>query len=162
MINAKVQDAINDQIQAELYSAYLYQAMAVYSEAQNLKGFADWLMHQNAEETSHAQKFIEHLLDRGGRVELKTLEAPPVEYGTPVELFEKVLGHEQHVTDRIHKLYELAVAEKDYAAQILLQWFITEQVEEEATASAILEKLRLVPGNSGGLFYIDKELGERS
>lgn len=161
MISNKLQEAINDQIQAELYSAYLYLAMATYCEAQNLKGFAHWLKAQHDEETSHANKLMEHLLDRSGKVQLKTLQAPPDEFGTPVAIFERVLDHEQHVTDRIHRLYELAVEEKDYAGQILLQWFITEQVEEEATASAILEKLKMIPEKSGALFYIDKELGKR-
>lgn len=161
MITNKLQEAINDQIQAELYSAYLYLAMSTYCESQNLKGFAHWLKAQYNEETSHAEKLMEHLLDRGSRVVLKTLEAPPAEFGTPVEIFEKVLAHEQHVTARIHNLYELAVAEKDYAAQILLQWFITEQVEEEATASSILDKLKMIPEKSGALFYMDKELGKR-
>lgn len=161
MISNKLQEAINDQIQAELYSAYLYLAMSTYCEAQNLKGFAHWLKAQHDEETGHAYKFMEHLQDRGGQIVLKTLDAPPTEFGTPVDVFEKVLAHEKHVTDRIHKLYELALAEKDYAAQILLQWFITEQVEEEATAAGILEKLRMIPEKSGALFYMDKELGKR-
>lgn len=161
MISNKLQEAMNDQIQAELYSAYLYLAMSTYCESQNLKGFAHWLKAQHDEETGHAGKLMEHLLDRGGKVQLKALEAPPVDFGTPVSVFEQVLAHENHVTDRIHKLYETAVAEKDYAAQILLQWFITEQVEEEATASAILEKLRMIPEKSGALFYMDKELGKR-
>lgn len=161
MINTKVQEAINDQIQAELYSAYLYLAMSAYCEEQNLKGFAHWLKGQHDEETSHAYKFMEHLQDRGGKVVLKAIEAPGTEFGTPVAVFEKVLAHEKYVTERIHKLYELALAEKDYAAQILLQWFITEQVEEEATASAILEKIKMIPEKSGGLFYLDKELGKR-
>lgn len=161
MISNKMQEAMNDQIQAELYSAYLYQAMSVYCEAQNLKGFAHWLKAQHHEETSHANKLIEHLLDRGGKVQLKALEAPPADFGAPASVFEQVLAHEKHVTECIHKLYEVALAEKDYAAQILLQWFITEQVEEEATASAILEKLKMIPEKSGGLFYIDKELGKR-
>lgn len=161
MISNKLQEAMNDQIQAELYSAYLYLAMSTYCESQNWKGFAHWLKAQHDEETSHAGKLMEHLLDRGGKVQLKTLEAPPVDFGAPVSVFEQVLSHEKHVTDRIHKLYETALAEKDYAAQILLQWFITEQVEEEATASAILEKLRIIPEKSGALFYMDKELGKR-
>ena len=161
MISKVLEQAINDQIQEELYSAYLYLAMSQYSESKNLKGFAHWLKAQYQEETSHAFKFMEHLQDRNGKVVLKAIEAPPVEYGSPVSVFEKVLAHEQHITDRISKLYELALAEKDYPAQILLQWFINEQVEEEASATFILEKLKLVPENSGGLFYMDKELGGR-
>ncbi|MCX7780009.1 MAG: ferritin [Negativicutes bacterium] len=161
MISTKMQDAINDQIQAELYSAYLYLAMSTYCESQNLRGFAHWLKLQHGEETEHAEKLMDYLLERGGKVVLKAIDAPPAEFGSPLDIFAQVLAHEQHVTERIHKLYELALAEKDYAAQIFLQWFITEQVEEEATAGAILERLRMIPEKSGALLYIDKELGKR-
>ncbi|HWR39392.1 MAG TPA: ferritin, partial [Patescibacteria group bacterium] len=157
-----VQKAINNQIQAEMFSAHLYLAMAGYTEGQNLKGFANWLRVQYQEETAHAFKFIDYLLSRGGKLELKAIDAPPVEFGTPVELFQKVLSHEQHVTDLINKLYEVAVAEKDLATQIFLQWFVTEQIEEEASATEILEKLKLIPEKSGALFYMDKELGKRA
>ena len=162
MISKKMQDAINDQVQAELASAYLYLGMAAYCEEKNLKGFGNWLRVQYNEETGHAMKLLNYLLERGGKVALKAIEAPAAEYGSPLNVFEKVLAHEEHVTARIHALYEVAVAEKDYASQIFLQWFITEQVEEEASASEVIERLKMLPENSsGGLLYIDKELGKR-
>jgi ferritin len=161
MINNKMQEAINDQIQAEFDSAYLYLAMSTYCESQNYKGFAHWLKVQNSEEISHAEKLMDYLKERGGKVVLQAIDAPPVEFGSPLNVFERVLTHEQHVTGHIHKLYEVALAEKDYAAQIFLQWFITEQVEEEASASEIVERLKMIPEKSGALLYIDKELGKR-
>ncbi|MDF2635103.1 MAG: Ferroxidase [Pelosinus sp.] len=161
MISTKLQDAINNQIQAELNSAYIYLAMSVECEQKNLSGFASWLRVQYQEENSHAFKLVDYLLERGGSVKLQAIEAPATEYGTPVELFEKVLAHEIHITNLINKLYEVALEEKDYAAQIFLQWFIAEQVEEEASASAVLERLKFVGDKGGSLLYIDKELGKR-
>jgi ferritin len=162
MISTKLQDAINNQIQAEMNSAHLYLAMSVESEAKNLKGFASWLRVQYQEENSHAFKLIDYLLERGGSVKLQAIGAPATEFGTPVELFEKVLAHEIHISNLINKLYEVALEEKDYAAQIFLQWFIAEQVEEEASASAVLERLKIVGDKGGSLLYIDKELGKRA
>lgn len=162
MINQKLQDAINSQIQAEFYSAYLYLSMSAYCESQNFAGFAHWLKLQYQEETEHALKLIGYLQERGGTVELKKIDAPPAEFGSPLQVFEQTLAHEQHVTSLIHQLYEAAVAEKDYAAQIFLQWFITEQVEEEASATAVVERLRIIGDKSpGSVLYIDKELGKR-
>lgn len=162
MIGNKLQDAINNQIQAELDSAYLYLAMSVYSEGKNLRGFAHWLKTQYQEETGHAFKLLNYLVERGGTVKLQAISAPAAEFGSPVEVFEKVLAHEIHITSLITKLYELAIAEKDYAAQIFLQWFIEEQVEEEGNASVILERLKMVGTSNGSLLYIDKELGKRA
>lgn len=162
MINTKLQDAINNQIKEEMDSAYLYLAMSVYCEGKNLRGFAHWLKVQYQEETSHAFKLLNYLGERGGRPTLQAIDAPPAEYGTPVELFSKVLAHEIKITSLINKLYEVAITEKDYAAQIFLQWFIEEQVEEEGTASAILERLKIVGDKGGSLLYIDKELGKRA
>jgi ferritin len=161
MIKGKLQKAINNQIQAEMFSAQLYLAMSGYLERENLKGFASWMRVQYQEETAHAFKFIDYLLARGGTLELKAIDAPPTEFGTPVEVFQKVLAHEEHVTDLINKLHETAVDEKDVATQIFLQWFVTEQIEEEGSANEILEKLKLIPEKSGALFYMDKELGSR-
>lgn len=161
MINEKMQNAINEQIQAEFQSAYIYLAMSAYCESQNLPGFAHWLKKQYEEETGHANKLLSYLLERGGSVQLKTIDAPEADYGSPIEVFEKVLAHEQHVTALINKLYEVALAEKDYAAQIFLQWFIEEQVEEEASASEVLEKLKMIGERAGGILYLDKELKKR-
>lgn len=163
MITKKLQDAVNTQIQAEMYSANLYLAMSLYSETQNLRGFANWLRIQYQEEMEHAFKLMHYLLERGGTPQLAEIAAPAAAYGTPLQLFEAVLKHEQHVTSLIHALYEQAIAEKDVAAQIFLQWFVTEQVEEEANATAIVEKLRLIGDKSvGAIFYVDKELGKRA
>ncbi len=161
MISAKLQKAINNQIQAEMYSANLYLSMSGYCMSQNLKGFSNWLRVQYQEETEHALKLLDYLLERGGEVELQAIEAPPTEFGKPVEVFEKVLAHEEHVTSLIHKLYEVAVEEKDVAAQIFLQWFVTEQVEEEASAGDILAQLRMIGDKTGGIFFLDKELAAR-
>lgn len=163
MISQKLQDAMNSQIQAELYSAYLYLSMSAYCESKNLGGFAHWMKMQYQEETSHAMKFMDYLQERGGTVALKAIEAPPTEFGTPLELFEQTLAHEIHVTNLINKLYEAALEEKDYAAQIFLQWFINEQVEEEASATAVLERLKIIGDKStGAILYLDKELRKRA
>lgn len=161
MISAKLQKAINNQIQAEMHSANLYLSMSGYCMSQNLKGFSNWLRVQYQEETEHALKLLDYLLERGGEVELQAIEAPPTQFGKPVEVFEKVLAHEEHVTSLINKLYEVAVEEKDVAAQIFLQWFITEQVEEEASAGDILAQLRMIGDKIGGVFFLDKELAGR-
>lgn len=161
MISAKLQKAINNQIQAEMYSANLYLSMSGYCMSQNLKGFSNWLRVQYQEETAHALKLLDYLLERGGEVELQAIEAPPAEFGKPVEVFEKVLAHEEHVTSLINKLYEVAAEEKDVAAQIFLQWFVTEQVEEEASAGDILAQLRMIGDKTGGIFFLDKELAAR-
>lgn len=162
MISSKMQDAINKQMQAEFFSAYLYLAMSAYCEEQNLKGFAHWLKLQYEEEISHATKLMDYLMERDGKVILQAIEAPPADFGTPGDIFAKVLEHERHVTALINGLYETSLAEKDYASQIFLQWFISEQVEEEANATEILEKLKMIPEKSGAIFQIDKELGKRA
>lgn len=162
MISKKLHNAILEQIQFETESAYLYQGMSLYCQQQNFRGFAHWLKAQQQEEIGHADKFINYLMDRGAAVALKNISAPASEFGSPLELFEKVLAHEKKVTAAIEKIYELAVAEKDIKTQIFLQWFISEQVEEEATATAIVEKLRMIGEKSmGAIFYVDKELGKR-
>ncbi len=163
MLGKKMQELMNDQIQAEFYSAQLYLAMSVYSESENLKGFGHWLKVQYKEETSHGMKFIHHIVERGGEVELKAISAPPVKFGSMLKLFEEVLAHEKKVTAMINNLYEVALKEKDYASQIFLQWFINEQVEEEANATEIVGKLQFVgEKNVNGIMYIDKELIRRS
>jgi len=162
MIGQQMQDAFNDHIQAEIDSAYLYLAMAVHCEAQNLKGFAHWLRVQHGEELTHAYKLIDYLLERGGKVALKAIAAPPADFGTPLKVFEKVYEHEQAVTKRIHGLFEKAVGERDLAAQVFLQWFVSEQVEEEAHTSEIVEKIRFLGDKASALLYLDKELGKRT
>lgn len=160
-MKSNIQFAINDQIQAEFESAYLYLAMAGYMESLNLSGFGHWLRLQWQEETLHATKLFDFLLKRGGKVELKAIAAPPASFGTPLQVFEAVLQHEQHITQRIHKLYSLAVSEKDFALQTLMHWYIDEQVEEEDNASQIIEKLKLIGGSGPSLYLLDVELKNR-
>lgn len=160
-IKETVQNAINEQIKNELYSAYLYLAMSAHFEAENLPGFARWTRMQAEEETEHAMKFFDYLNERGGRVVLHAIDQPPVKWGAPLEVFGTILEHEQKVTAMIHKLYETALAEKDYATQVMLHWFIDEQVEEEANASAIVEQLKMVDEHQGNLLHIDRYVGKR-
>lgn len=161
-ISQRMQDAINEQIKHELYSAYLYLSMSVYCESENLPGCAHWLQLQWKEETEHATKFMTYLNDRGGRVALKALEEPPASFGTMAELFRGVLEHEQKVTARISDLYELATREKDHASEAMLQWFLNEQVEEEKNAMQIVETLKLVADNRGALLFFDRQLAARA
>jgi ferritin len=161
MLSKKLEEALNEQIKNELYSAYLYLAMAAQCEAQNLNGFAHWLKVQAKEEIGHGMKLYDFVNDRGGRVILKAIEQPPVEFGTPLDMFKKVLEHEQKVTSMINQLYELAKQENDYPAQVMLQWFIDEQVEEEKNASYILALLNYTEGKGQGLVLLDRELGKR-
>ena len=161
MLSKTLQDAMNEQIKNELYSAYLYLSMSAYCEETNLPGFAHWMRLQAQEEVSHAMKFYVFIYERGGRVVLQAIDQPPVEFQSPLHVFEETLGHEHKVTAMINDLYTLAVEEKDYASQAFLQWFVTEQVEEEASANEIVQKLKLMGDAPGGLFMIDKELGQR-
>lgn len=156
-----IQQAINDQIQAEFQSAYIYLAMSAAFEANDLKGFANWMKIQWQEETAHAMKFYNFLLQRGGTVELQALAQPEVAFSTPIEAFEEVLEHERYITKRIHNLYDLALQERDYPLQTLLHWFIDEQVEEEDNARAIIENLKLIGESGPSLFLLDREMGER-
>jgi len=161
VISKTIQDAMNEQIKNELYSAYLYLSMAAYCESINLKGFAHWLRVQNEEETTHAMKFFDFIHDRGGRVTLQAIAQPPTEFKSPLDVFEQTLEHERKVTAMINNIYALAIKENDYASQALLQWFVTEQVEEEKNATEIVEKLKMVGDRGSGLLYLDHELGER-
>jgi len=161
MINKKMQDAINEQIKNELYSAYLYLAMSAHFEAQNLPGFATWLRVQFEEEQEHALKFFDYLLERGGTVELKAIDKPPASWASPLEAFREVLAHEQKVTSLIHNLYKLALEENDYASQVMLQWFISEQVEEEKNASEIVAQLELIEAHGTAVLMLDHQLGKR-
>jgi ferritin len=160
-LSKKMQDALNEQIKEELYSSYLYLSMAAYCESINLPGFAHWMQVQSGEELEHAMKFFGHINDRGGRVILQALDQPAPEFGGPTDLFEKTLAHEQHITGRIHKLYALAVEENDYASLSMLQWFVDEQVEEEKSASEILEVLKMIGDKGQGLIMLDRQLASR-
>ena len=162
MINKIVEEAINEQIKNEFYSAFAYLSMSGYCEHKNLAGFAHWLRLQYEEETAHALRLFDFLNDRGGKVDLRKLEKPPVEFSSQLELFEKVLAHEQKVTKMINDLYALSVKENDYPTQVEMQWFITEQVEEEKNASNIVEQLKLAGDNNTVLLMLDRELGGRA
>ena len=159
MLGKTIQDAMNEQIKNEFYSAYQYLSMAAYCESVNLPGFAHWMRAQSREELEHAMKFYDFILDRNGRVVLQAIDQPVVEFGSPLEVFEQVLEHEQKVTAMINELYGLAVRENDYASQTFLQWFVTEQVEEEKNAGDVVETLKMVGDTSEALFLLDRELG---
>ncbi|MEZ0396734.1 MAG: ferritin [Anaerolineales bacterium] len=156
-----MQDAINAQINKEFFSAYLYLSMAAYFEDQNLPGFARWLRVQADEERGHAMKFYDFLLERGGKVELQAIAAPPQTWTSALEAFKEVQAHEAKVTASINALYELALAEKDYPAQVLLHWFITEQVEEEKNAAEIVAQLERIEAHGSAVLMLDHRLGKR-
>ena len=161
MISPTVQSALNDQIKHEFFSSYLYLAMSAYFETLSLPGFARWMRLQSQEEQAHAMKFFDFVNDRGGSVELQAIEQPPGEFQSPLDVFEQALGHERRVTALIHRLYELTLKENDYATQTLLQWFITEQVEEEKNASQIVEQLKMTGGEPAALLLLDHALRGR-
>jgi ferritin len=161
MISKTMQEAINEQINKELYSSYLYLSMAAYFENENLPGFAKWMHVQADEERGHGMKLYEHLVDRGGRVVLKAIAAPAAGWKSNLEVFKEVQAHEVVVTASINSLYELALKEKDYPAQVLLQWFITEQVEEEKNAGEIVQQLELIDAHDTAVLMLDNQLGKR-
>jgi ferritin len=161
LLGEAVEDAMNEQIKNELFSAYQYLSMAAYCESENLPGFAQWMRAQAREETAHAMKFYDFILERNGRVVLRGIDEPVVGFGSPLEVFEQALEHEKKVTAMIHDLYRLAVRENDYASQTFLQWFVTEQVEEEKNAGDVVETLKMVGDKSEALFLLDRELGQR-
>jgi ferritin len=161
MISGKMQDALNTQINLEQYSAQLYLAMSAHCEALSFKGFAHWLRIQAGEETAHAMKLITFLLDRSGRLELRPIGAPPTDFGGVIQVFEQTLAHEQGITGCINALFALAREEKDYASEITLQWYVTEQVEEEARVGQIVDHLRAVGDQGGGIWYLDSKMGKR-
>jgi ferritin len=161
MLSDKLQGAFNEQINAELYSAYLYLSMAAYFESINFEGFAHWMRRQAAEEQEHAMKFFDFIYDRGGRVELRGIDGPPVRFESPLDVFSKTYAHEQKVTGLINNLYALAAEEQDYASQGFLQWYVNEQVEEEKTTSGILETLKMISEKVSAMIMLDRELGKR-
>jgi ferritin len=161
MINKKIEEAVNSQINAEQYSAYLYLSMSSYFQDKGLKGFAHWMEIQAAEEFAHSRKFYRYLFDRGGRVILRAIDGPPTEWKSPENVFEEIYKHEQKVTGLINDLVNLAIAEKDHATNNMLQWFVAEQVEEEASALEILDELKLIGNDGNGLLMKDRELAQR-
>jgi ferritin len=161
IIKEKVQDAINKQINRELYSSYLYVAMAAYFESVNLPGFAHWMRVQANEENAHAMRFYDYVVARGGRVTLDSIEKPPVEWKSPLDVFENAYKHELKVTEMINGLVKLARAENDYATEEALQWFVKEQVEEEENPFNIIQQLKKAKDSAGALMWLDHELSER-
>jgi ferritin len=161
MLSQKMQETLNAQINAEYYSSYLYLSMAAWCEEANLKGMANWFRIQSKEEMIHVMKFFQYVLDRKGKVQLTAIDAPPTTWESALAVFEHTLKHEQHVTSLVNNLADLAMAEKDHATHMLLEWFVNEQVEEEAVADQIVGELRLLKGSSEGLYMLDKELAQR-
>ncbi len=165
MLSERMEKALNKQINAELYSAYLYLSMVSYFESVDLAGCAHYMKAQTQEEMIHAMKIYDFVIERGGRVLLEAIDAPKQEWDSPLAAFEHAYEHEKYVTSLINDLMNLAIEEKDHATQIFLQWFVSEQVEEEASASGVVQKLKLAggpEGKGGGLFMVDRELGQRA
>lgn len=161
MLKKSVEDALNKQLNAELYSSYLYLAMAAYMETLSMKGFAHWLRLQSKEELAHGIKFYDYLIEAGGTVKLAAIDAPKTSWKSAGAVFDQVYAHEQKVTGLIHGLMDLAIKEKDYATTGFLSWFVKEQVEEEANASEIVAKVKTIGDILGHLFWLDHELGKR-
>jgi ferritin len=161
MISKTMQDAMNEQINKEFFASYLYLSMAAYFENRNLMGFGHWMRLQADEEHEHAMKLYDFILDRGGRVQLKAIDGPATDWKSNLEVAEEVAAHEGKVTASIHALYELALQEKDYPTQAMLQWFITEQVEEEKNATELVAKLKLIEERGTAVLMLDHRLEKR-
>ncbi|HYN88921.1 MAG TPA: ferritin [Ardenticatenaceae bacterium] len=161
MLSNQMQAAMNEQIKNEFYSAYAYLAMSAYFEACSLPGFAHWMRLQAQEEVEHAMKFFDFLHDRGARETLQAIEQPPTEFETSLEVFERALAHEQKVTRMINDLYALATKDEDFATQAFLNWFVTEQVEEEKNATSVVDTLKMIGDRGEALFLLDRELAQR-
>ncbi|MFX0133616.1 MAG: ferritin [Candidatus Hodarchaeota archaeon] len=161
MIKENVEEALNRQVNRELYSSYLYLSMAAYFESINLKGFANWMRVQFQEENFHAMKMFDYVIGRGGRAKLLSIEAPPMDWDSPLKIFEHTYEHEKKVTGLINNLVKLASSEEDYATYNMLQWYVKEQVEEEASANEILEKLKMVGNDKNALLTLDREFAQR-
>ena len=162
MLKERIQQALNDQLNAEMYSSYLYLSMEAYFRSISLNGFATWMHVQTQEESFHATKFYDFINERGGRVILQAIDAPPNTWDSPLAVFQYTYEHEQKVTGLINNLVDLSLEEHDHATNIFLQWFVTEQVEEEDNASTIIERIKLVREAKEGLFLLDQELGQRT
>lgn len=161
-MNKTIENALNEQIKNEFDSAFVYLSMSGYLDDLSLPGFARWMRMQYEEETAHALRLFDFLLDLGGNVRLKALPEPPLEFSSPLDVFQQVLAHEKSITKMIHELYALAVSENDYPTQVEMQWFITEQVEEEKTADDIVQQLELAGDSTTALLMLDRELGQRA
>jgi ferritin len=161
MITKELEKAFNEHVAAEFYSAHLYLAMSAYLESIDLPGMARWMRVQYQEETFHGEKLFDYVIERDGRAEVVAFEAPPKEWKSVQEVFDEVLKHEKKVTSLINSLMDKAISENDHASQIFLQWYVNEQVEEEATAKSIVQQLKLLGDSKAGLFQIDRELGQR-
>lgn len=161
-INKKVEEVLNKQVNAELWSAYLYLSMAAWSESHGFKGFANWMIVQFHEETSHALKIKDFVISRSGEIKLQPITAVKTSWDSLLNMIEETYEHECKVTELINNCYEVALAEKDYATSTMLQWFINEQTEEESNALEIIDILKITGEKSGGIFYLDKNLGKRT
>ncbi|HSM61666.1 MAG TPA: ferritin [Longimicrobiales bacterium] len=161
-MDPKIQEALDEQIRAELHSAYIYLAMSAHFAEQNLDGFAHWMRLQAGEELGHAMRLYDYVLERGGHLQLLAVDAPPSTFGSPLEIFEAALAHEKKITAMIHALYDLARKKSDYATELQLQWFVTEQVEEEDSAGRAVEQLRLAGSNTSALLMLDRQMGQRT
>jgi len=162
MTSKKIEKAINDQIQNEFYASYLYLAMSAYCESINFSGFAHWMRHQSQEETEHAMRLFDYLNNRGGKVILQAIKKPPATFRSALDMFQQALKHEQSVTKSIHNLYSLAQRDKDYPTAVELQWFISEQVEEEKTAGDIVGRIKSIGRDATALYLMDQDLGSRA
>ncbi|MFC1538784.1 ferritin [Candidatus Latescibacterota bacterium] len=161
MLGKKMETALNDQVNAELYSSYLYLSMEAYFQSLSLKGFANWMRCQAQEELFHAMKMYDHIIERGGKVRLTSIEGPQIEWKSPLAVFEATLTHEKKVTGLIDNLVDIAIEERDHASNTFLQWYVGEQVEEEASADEVIQQLKLMSDTSNGLFLMDRELAAR-
>ena len=161
MLSKKMEEALNDQINAELFASYLYLSMSAYFDSIGLAGFAHWMRNQNKEEMMHVEKIFDYINERGGRVRLQAIAAPQIEWDSVVAAFDDTVAHEQKVTGMVNNLVDLAIEERDHASNNFLQWFVAEQVEEEASVGAVADKLKLVKQDSNGMFALDQEMGQR-
>lgn len=161
MISKTIEKALNEQVNAELFSAYLYLSMEAYFKSLNLKGFANWMMVQTQEEVTHATKIYNFIDERGGRILLKAIAGPETSWDSPLDAFKAVLEHEQKVTGLINNIVNLAIEEKDHATNTFLQWFVNEQVEEESSADDMVQQLKMMEKAPGGMFMLDRELAQR-
>jgi ferritin len=161
MISKKMCKALNEQVNAELFSSYLYLSMSSWFSERSLSGFASWMRVQAQEELSHGMKIYDYILERGGKVQLGTIDQPEADWKSAVAVVEEVAKHEAKVTSLVNDLVDVALSQKDHAANIFLQWFVSEQVEEEASVGEVFERMKMIDGDSAGMFAMDMELAKR-